>query len=426
MTSVRSARAGRWPVLPLLACSLALSACSKRQVIDFAMASAPHHPTPPGMRVGPYEVLAGDMHCHVLPPDSPHHVSRGLVETARVASDEGLDFVVLTPHVPARFFLDAEMREWVRGTQEILRVKARAIESAATGNRSPILLPGMEYTDGRFGHVGLGFADVDEVLDELPLDALLAKPSLFFETWRAHGGIATINHPMLRAIPQAAFMELRYDMSWRDFASLDRKLRPDVFPEIRWLSEHADAIETYNTSVGHLRDQFIVGDADWTMREGAHLVDRLARMQERRIAPVGGSDSHGGWLRSTTWVLASERTPAAIRDAIENGRTCVRGPEACTLEVRASDGAFHTVGAALATQPPPARAAIQARVHGGPATYFVNGSVAATGSGDETVAVPVPGTCALVRVVVGQSASAPVYVDCPWASSRGRGSSARP
>ncbi len=36
----------------------------------------------------------------------------------------------------------------------------------------------------------------------------------------------------------------------------------------------------------------------------------------------------------------------------------------------------------------------------------------------ETVRVPMPGRCALVRVVVERSASAPVYVDRPWAAPR--------
>jgi hypothetical protein len=396
---------------------LGAAGCTKSQIIDLAMSSAPRAGPPRGMRVGSYEVLAGDMHCHVLPPDAPYHVSRGLPDTARIASAEGLDFVVLTPHVPARFFQDPEMREWVRGTQKVLRSRTEALAAAETSARPLLLVPGMEYTDHRFGHVGLAFADVAEVLDEIAPDDLLTRPALFFERWKAHGGIATINHPVLRPIPHSAIAELRYDLSWRGFAPADSSARPDVFSEIRWLSRHADAIETYNTSIGHLRDQFMVGDPDWTMREGTHLADRVARTQERRLTPVGGSDSHGEWLRPTTWVLAAERTPTAIRDAIVHGRTCVRGPEGCTLEVRAADGAFHVVGASIATSPPPAAARVEARAHGGEATYFVNGAIAATGGDGELVRIPMPGRCALLRAVIGRSASAPVYVDCPWANA---------
>ena len=412
--------------------ALVLAGCSKHQLVDLAMASAPHPRTRPDQRaaadglaapstLGPYQILAGDMHCHVLPPDSPWHVSRDLLETARLATEANLDFVVLTPHVPARFFLDPEMREWVRGTQQVLRARAEALAPRPDGSgpRAPLLVPGMEYTDHRFGHIGLSFADVDAVLDDIPIDELLSNPSLFFEKWRAHGGIATINHPVVRPLPKAPFMELRYDLSWRGFAPAGSTETPVGLPEIRWLSEHADAIETYNMTAGHLRDQFFVGDPDWTMREGTHLLDRIARTQKRRVAPVGGSDSHGGWLRPTTFVLATDRTTPAIRDAIVHGRTCVRGPEGCTLEVRGRDGAFHPVGASIVSSSSSSHVhAIEARARGGPATYVVNGEIAATGADGETVRVPVPGRCALVRVVVERSASAPVYVDCPWAAPK--------
>jgi hypothetical protein len=399
-------------------------------MIDLAMGSAPRpaRRTTSTTRIGPYEVLAGDLHCHVLPPDAEWHVSRELPDTARIANNEGLDFVVLTPHVPARFFLDPEMREWVRATQKVLRARASAIttNAANTGN-NVLLIPGMEYTDHRFGHVGLSFADVDEVLDSLNADDMLVRPALFFERWQARGGLATINHPVLRPLPKAPIWQLRYDLSWRGFPRADSAVEPNVFaafPEIRWLTEHADSIETHNLSIGHLRDQYMVGDPDWTMRDGTHLVDRVSRSQERRVTPVGGTDSHGNWLRPTTWVLSTERTPTAIRDGIAAGRTCVRAPEACTLEVRGADGAFHPVGASLTSHcpvPTPRKAPplqIEARVHGGPATYFVNGAIAAHGSDGELVEIPMTGHCSLVRVVVGLSHSAPVYVDCPWAAPR--------
>lgn len=48
--------------------------------------------------------------------------------------------------------------------------------------------------------------------------------------------------------------------------------------------------------------------------------------------------SHGSWLGAATWVLARERSIDAIRDALVSGRTCVRGPEACTFEARGDAG----------------------------------------------------------------------------------------
>src|SRR5262249_54885290 len=114
----------------------------------------------------------------------------------------------------------------------------------------------------------------------------------------------------------------------------------------------------------------------------------------------------------------TDRTSAAVREAIVSGRTCVRGPEACTLEVRGADGAFHVTGASIATLSP--RPVVEARASGGPVTYFVNGAEAGTGGDGELVEVPVPaaGRCAVLRAVVGTSWSGPVYVDCPWAEHR--------
>ncbi|GEM_PF-1846785 len=387
--------------------------CRNNTLLDFAMASAPRA-SAALERIGPWELLAGDLHAHVLPPDAPYHVSRGLLETVRIAREEHLDFVVLTPHVPARFFLLPEKREWVRGTQRVLQAQIDAITRNGT-DTSILLVAGMEYTDHRFGHVGLAFADVDAVLDELPVGDLADRPELFFERWQAHGGIATINHPVLRPIATAPVRELRADLSWRGFPLPGSAERTPVAPEIRWLSENAQTIETHNASVEHLRDQFFMPDRDWTLREATYLLDREARRQRRRITPVGGSDSHGLWLRPTTWVLASERSTAALRDAIVAGRTCVRGPEACLLEVRAGDGASHSVGASIATTAPVR--AISARSLRGSATWYVNGVASARSRPGETISLPMSGRCSLVRAAVGRSVSAPIYVDCPWADT---------
>lgn len=402
------ASAVRASLAALVLALLGASGCRNNTLLDLAMLSASRPAPMTHPRLGAYEVLAGDTHCHLLPPDAPSHVSRELLETVRIAGEEHLDFVVLTPHVPSRFFLDPEKREWVRATQKVVQARIAAIDS------NILLVAGMEYTDHRFGHVGLAFADVGEVLDEIAPDDLSAKPSLFFERWHARGGIAIINHPVLRPLPSAPLPELRADLSWRGFALPGRSLPLSLAPEIEWLSEHADAIETHNASIAHLRDQYFMSDPDWTLREGTHLVDREARGRHRRIAPVGGSDSHGLWLRPTTWVLASERSTSGVRDAIVAGRTCVRGPEGCLLEVRGADGAFHTVGASITTAPP--QRYIEARVQSGAATYYVNGGIAALGAQGELVRISMPGRCALVRVAVGRSLSAPVYVDCPWAS----------
>jgi hypothetical protein len=380
--------------------ALGVLACTKSQLVDVAMSGVAHVPPTHGMRVGDRLVLAGDMHCHVLPPDAPYHVSRDLAGTIELAKKEGLEFVVLTPHVTPRFFMDDEHRAWVLETQHALRARIAELHPEL------IVIPGFEYTDHRYGHVGMSFADPADVLVGLPSDEARAHPERFFERWAAQGGIVTINHPVNLPLKEAPFPELRNDMSWRAFRGWT------VPAEIAWITEHAQAIETFNASVTHLRDQFMIGEEDRSLREAAHLVDRTSREQHRRIATVGGSDSHGAWLRATTFVLASERSLASIREAVLGGRTCVRGPEACTLQVRSREGTWLGVGDVITTTT--GADTLEVRASGGDVTYVVNGGSVATARSDQVVSIPIPaGRCAMVRAIVGRSWSSAVYVNCP-------------
>ncbi len=355
-------------------------------------------PAPPhGMRVGDRLILAGDMHCHVMPPDSAHHVSRELPETLALARSEGLDFVVLTPHVPARFYMDDEMRGWVLETQAELRARIERLKP------SMLVIPGFEYTDFRYGHLGVSFADPAEVLAGLTSEEARNDPERFFEMWEARGGILTINHPMNRPLPNAPFHELGADMSWRAFRSLP------VTPEIAWLTTHATAIETFNSMVAGLRDQFMIGDEDRSLREASHVADEIVRTQHRRIASVGGSDSHGDWLRATTFVLAKDRSLESLRKGIVGAHTCVRGPEACTLELRNDGGAWLGVGDALTTT----STSFEARASGADVTFVVNGAPVASAREGEITKLMVPvDRCSIVRAIVGRSWSSGIYVNC--------------
>ena len=386
--------------LGLALLALAAPGCTKSQLVDIAMSGAPHVPSATGMRVGGRLVLAGDMHCHVLPPDAPYHVSRDLAGTIELAKQEGLDFVILTPHVPGRFFMDGEIRSWVLETQQALRARLAALRPDL------VVIPGFEYTDHHHGHVSVSFADLANVLHGFETAEAQAHPERFFERWVAQGGLITINHPVNRALENAPFAELRWDMSWRAFAGRDTP------PEITWITEHAQAVETFNVSVTHLRDQFLVGEEDRSLREAAHLVDRVSRAQHRRIAAVGGSDSHGRWLRATTFVLASERSAAAVREAIAAARTCVRGPEACSLQARPRDHGeegWRGVGDSFTTE----AESLEARASGGEVTYVVNGAIVARATSGQIVSLPIPaGRCAVVRAIVGRSWSSGMYVNC--------------
>ncbi len=374
--------------------------CTKSQLVDVAMSGVEHVRAPRDRRVGDLLVLAGDLHCHVLPPDAPYHVSRDLAQTLELAKREELDFVVLTPHVPKRFFVDDDLRTWVLQSQKELRLRLAALHPDL------LVIPGFEYTDHRYGHVGVSFGDPAEVLAGYPADEARAHPERFFERWVARGGLLTINHPVERALDTSPFTELRWDMSWRAFRE------PVIAPEITWITAHAQAIETFNTSVTHLRDQFLIGEEDRSLREAAHLVDRTSRAQHRKIAAVGGSDSHGLWLRATTFVLAKERSPEALHEGLAAARTCVRGPEACSLQVRALGAErWSGVGDSVRTPAP----ILEARASGGDATYVVNGAIVATVPAGTVTQLPLPaGRCAIVRAMVGRSWSSGIYVNCDF------------
>ena len=389
--------------LAVIALAFVSASCGKNQLITIAMSGSPHATSHRELRVGDRMVLAGDMHCHILPPDAPYHVSRELPETLELAKDESLDFVVLTPHVPARFFADDEMRGWMLQTQQQLRARLERLHPTM------IVVPGFEYTDFRYGHVGAAFADPTEVLAGLSADEAQANPERFFEMWVARGGILTINHPVNRPLKDAPFRELGSDLSWRAFRG------GPVPAEIDWITTHAQSIETFNTTVTELRDLFVVGEEDRSLREAAHLADRIARTQHRRFAAVGGSDSHGSWLRATTFVLAKERSLEGIRKGISSARTCVRGPEACTLEIRMKGGerAWLGVGDAITTSEHAGFVTFEARASGGDATFIVDGAIVATARSGEVVDLPVPADrCAIVRAIVGRSWSSGVYVNC--------------
>lgn len=389
--------------------ALGSAACSRNDLLDFSMRAAPRAAAMDGTRVGDRLLLAGDLHCHVKPPDAPHHVSRELADTFALAEEERLDFVVLTPHVPARFFGDAVERRWVVSTQADLR--DRLARSAPSGPRAPIFVPGFEYTDHRYGHVGAGFGDVAQVLADLDGAGtdLTLHPEAFFARWVARGGLLVVNHPVQRPMPSGPVMALRYDMSFRALLGLPAP------PEMRWIAEHAQLYETWNASIAYLRDHLLLRDEDVSRREASHLFDVGARARGASGAPLGmagGSDSHGTWLRATTWVLALDRSGASVRDALVEGRTCVGGPDACTLQVRrAGDLGVRWAGVGDELE---ATDAVDVRAGGRhEVSVVVDGAVAATVRPGETVRLPVRrDRCVLVRAQAGPSWSSHVRVGC--------------
>lgn len=335
----------------------------------------------------PYKVLAGDMHCHVAPPDETSDVSRNLPATSAIAKAEGHDFVVLTPHVWSRFYADAHKREKVRRDMRELR------DAIARQPSDVLLIAGMEYTDNSYGHVGMAFANLDEVFDSAPSDRWSKRPSAFFEAWANKGGVLTLNHPFNTGL-DSMFAIARANMSWRPFTWKGKSP-----PEFQTVNQLAHGYEAFNVMASEWRDRFLLGDQDASLHATLNQLDREVVRQKRRIAAVGGSDSHNGSMRVTTYVLATERTPEAIRDAIVGGRTCVRDKAACSLRAKSGDvevgvgGSLHNVKTLTAT-------ADSIDVE-----FFLNGRrVPAT--------TAVPSQCSTLRARVDAGYSSPIYVNC--------------
>jgi predicted metal-dependent phosphoesterase TrpH len=408
----------------LLTFALSLLGCaSEHGVVDLAMTSA-YRPRAPFTRAvaragagggqqptasdaEPFLVLGGDLHCHVLPPDDPSHVVRGVRETVALAREEHLDFVVLTPHVPARFFVDASLREYVASDQRALRAE---IASALVPADGPIMIPGFEYTDHRYGHVGAGFADLDAVLADVPLEAATARPGQFFESWLRHGGTLIVNHPLVVPL-DSSFSMARADISWRPLTS------PLPVPEeIATAHELATGFEAYNLTATHLRDRYLQRDTDRTLAATYERLDHEAVASGRAMTAVGGTDSHSHHLRATTFVLARERSAGAIREALGAGRVCVRDPGACTLRVRggADMGRWAPAGEHIDSD-----GTVLVRTGGDDTTVFLSGTPVARVSAGEIARIEVPANrCSIIRATVGRGYSGSVYVNCPWPTSR--------
>ena len=376
---------------------LFLPGCSQHTLVDVAMAGAYRAPPAP-KKLGELLLLAGDLHCHVLPPDPPGHVDRNLPDTVALAKAEGLDFVLLTPHVRARFFADPARRASFVSSQRAL---AALLAQQDLGDL--LVIRGLEYTDFEEGHLTMGFADPEAVLEAVPLETARARPEAFFEAWLAQGGFMAVNHPVLTPLPSFPLRAARGDLSWRPFET-----RGPFPAEIAFASEHAQGIEVFNLAVTHMRDGLILGDPERSLRHASNLLARRARLAERRIAAVGGSDSHTHHLRAATWVLAEARTPAAIRDALVRGRTCVRSPEACTFEGRADAGPWQPVGSSLQNAHVELRAAA-------PATVLENGAVVAQLAAGAVLRREVtPSSCTVFHARIGEGVSSPIYAGCAF------------
>lgn len=398
----------RRSVLGILYAAMAVAGCATagcvpaRKMVDAMMHDA--YRAPPAAAIAlagdeprKFHVLAGDLHTHVAPPDATWDVSRGPEETVELAHDEKLDFVVLTPHVPERFYTREDQRAWAVAGRKKLEE-----ELAKLGDGRTVFIAGMEYTDHHYGHAGVAFFDLAKVLDEVPVKLARERPEAFFERVIEDGGIITLNHPLITPL-DSVFSIARADLSFRPFTSTG-----PFPPEIDALAKLAQTIEVYNLSASALRDRILLGDSEHSIHATLALADREAKDHGHRMAPAGGADTHGHYMRATTFVLATEKTEAAIRDAIVHGRVCVRSPEACSFQARAPNGPWIDVGGDIS-----AGDEIEVRARGGDARVVVDSTIVGRVAKGGVLSVRVPNNvCSVVRAEVGEGYSGSIYVNC--------------
>ncbi len=407
-------RPALWIAAGSLGIAFAACACSPmtvgRTVVDMSMSSAYRAPAVlPGLDAlpptsppdpPPYQLLAGDLHCHVSPPDSSSEATRGVAETVALARSERLDFVILTPHVGARFFEDDGDRRWVLDARETLRAALAREDTSRT-----VFILGMEYTDHRFGHVGASFADLEQVFADVPTAVAAAHPERFFEAFAARGGLLVVNHPFVIPLDSIIAMA-RADLSWRPFTAAG-----PFPPEILALNRLAPAFEAYNLMATHLRDRLLLRDPDHTLLATLSRLDHEIVAQQRPMMPVGGSDSHTHHLRATTFILARGRAEADIHEALLAGRACVRAPEACSFEARSPGGAWTTIGGAVRGE------AVEVRAAGDDIEVFVDGVRLQKPASGVATRLAIDATkCSVLRARVGEGYSAPIYANCAFAS----------
>ena len=371
-----------------------------------AWRDAPRGGGPTAAAPEPYQLLAGDFHCHVSPPDWDQEANRDLAGTVTLANAEHLDFVVLTPHVGARFFLDEDARR-----QELDALRSLRDQISRQPPGGPLLVAGFEYTDHRQGHLGFSFGDLDRLLAHLSAEDLARRPQDFMQGWVDGGGLIVVNHPLVTPL-DSSFAIARADLSWRPWTRPDAET--GVFPPEIVAAHHlAQAFEAYNLTAAHIRDRYLGPPGAGTYAETLSRLDPEILAQQRRIIPLGGSDSHEKHLRATTFVLARERTVEGIREAVLAGRVCVRDWRACTLRARVAGAraVWQPPGAAFSAAP-----AIEVRATGTDIRILINGQPAAHPRSGEVTALRLdPDRCSIIRAEIDGGAAAPLYANCAFA-----------
>jgi hypothetical protein len=258
--------------------------------------------------------LAGDLHMHVAPPDTDD-VTASIADIAHAATEAGMDFVVLTPHL-----WDGQ---WQEHRQE-RRMAWRAFAKAAREVASPTLIPGTEWTT-RSGHFTVAGAD----LAAIDSDDFLAAA-------HAAGAFISVNHPFAvpTHVPNVRISD--FDMSYRVWSQ-----RVPGFTAI-------DGAEVWNVPLALAN--LLVRPGGKTSEERSWVeLDRIVHEEHRAVTAVGGTDDHHGHAMATTWVLAADASEPAILAGLRDHATCVGGPEAGSFRAK-GDAGWVTIGGTVIAQ----------------------------------------------------------------------------
>jgi hypothetical protein len=352
---------------------------------------------------GTQRLWAGDMNFHISPPDDPKKVERSLKESVDLLGKSGLDFVFVTPQIPARFWESADQFERVR--REWQSLPANDVgddrEDAPDDGRVP------STSTRKNGSATIIGVDIPKALNEVSRDDLRTNPTAFINLLWMRGALVYLNSPL--ATPLKAPVD-----SPQHFNSVDHSWKPMTKPsagypkDILAINNLYDGMEAYSVPVSVWRDQYVQGDPVASLSAVMSRLDLEIIRKKRRLIPIGGSDSRDATIRPTIYIAAPERTPEALRQGLTNGRVCVRSPLPCGLRVFAdAQPVAAGVGDHIVAQQH-----IDIRWEGGEGELFRNAE--SVGTFDGRALQPTSRSeCHIYRLVVDGGFSAPFYVNCP-------------
>ncbi len=350
------------------------------------------------------KLWAGDANFQL--PEGDFKASLDLPKILSTIKKSGLDFVFFTPSVKSRFYddqngLDSTVQRW----REIRQFLETIPEPR------PLFLPGLQVVDKAHGNVSLLFLDLSTMVQDLKASNFRQSPPLFYYSAKAFGALLFIDTPFATPVKVPVDGPDRYtsiDRSWRPITDGTRDIK-SFPPEIQAADELAFGLEAYSIPVSIWRDQYGLDNPLHSIVMSMQRMDDEILRRKRRMVPIAGSDSRQGkHLHPTMYIAAPSRTPQALREGMLRGRVCIRSPEPCGVRVYVDDeGLPQGVGASVK-----AKQRVELRWQGEGEVYR-NGQ--SYGAFDGRATVPAESGCSVLRLVVDNGYSGPIYVNCPFA-----------